>query len=324
MDYYSVLEIDKTATQDDIKKAYRNLAKKYHPDVNPNNPDAEAKFKQVQEAYEVLSDEKKRANYDHHGSPEDFSQGFNFGGFGGFDPSSIFNEFFGPRGNSWHHISNTDIQIALDLELKEFVLGANKKISFEKNIFCASCQGEGGHGMATCGVCSGSGQQVRVTQQGPFTMQQVVSCTGCGGKGKTFSSICEGCSGRGIVTKVETIDIATPANCPIHAVLRVDSHGNCENKNLLPGSLLIQVNPANTNPAYSVERNGNVINSHEISIKDWYNNSDVIFDRFGLEKIKYSLSNLKSSDQKIKYQGKGLMAGNGVIGDYIVQFRITK
>lgn len=323
MDYYAVLEISKSATPEEIKKAYRALAKKYHPDVNPNDPEAESKFKQVQEAYEVLSDESKRMNYDRYGSadaPPDFN--FGFGGVGGFDPGSLFEEFFG-RSRKQEYV-NSDIQIQIQLELKEFVQGANKKISFMKTTFCDRCNGDGGTDVQICSACSGSGQTVHVVQQGMFTMQQVVPCPQCSGRGKKMTNICDQCSGSGTTKKQQTIDINTPANCPLGATLKVDSHGNQEKPNLLPGNLFIQVNPLLNDPLIRVENNGNVIYSPSININEWYNNNDVILNRFGLEKIKYSLSNLKSSDQKIRYPGKGVMGAHGNLGDFIVEFKINK
>lgn len=323
MDYYAVLEVDKSATADEIKKAYRALAKKYHPDVNPDNPGAEEKFKQIQEAYEVLSDEEKRASYDRYGTtdvPPDFN--FGFGGFGGFDPSSIFEDFFG-RGRKQEYM-NSDIHLQIELELKEFILGANKKISFMKRVYCDKCNGEGGTNVQACAMCGGKGQTVQVVQQGMFTMQHVVPCAHCGGKGKKVTNICDQCTGSGVVSRQQNLDINTPANCPLNATLKVDSHGNQEKPNLLPGTLFIQVNPLLNDPLTRVENNGNVIYSPSITIEEWYNNNDVVLNRFGLEKIKYSLSNLKSSDQKIRYPGKGIMGVHGNLGDFIVEFKINK
>lgn len=326
MDYYSVLGIEKNASEEDIKKAYRKLAKQYHPDVNPNNPSAEAKFKEVSEAYSVLSDPEKKNNFDRYGSANPQHnpfEGFNpFGGFNqGFDPSSIFEEFFGgrnkPRGNS-------DINVSIRISVKDFLLGTRKNINITKNIFCDNCNGEGGYNSQMCGACSGRGVQIQMVQQGPFTIQNTVHCSHCGGKGKKFSNICESCSGHGQTQKKEVIEVNVPNNCPFSATLQIGGHGNCESKNFPPGSLNVTLHLEERTP-FVVDSGGNVSYKQDISIKEWYNNSSVILNRFDVENLDYNLSNYKTSDQYIRYNGKGIRNSNNTgQGDFIVQFRITK
>ena len=186
MDYYGILEVERSASQDEIKKAYRKLAKQYHPDVNPNNPEAEAKFKEVTEAYEVLSDETKKSNYDNYGSADHPGHNFNpFGGFGGFD---IFEQFFGGS-NRRQNFANSDLNIQVPIQLKDFVLGGKKPIRFSRIIPCINCNGEGGMNPKICSGCRGTGHQVRVAQQGPFAIQHQVQCSVCNSIGKEFSQI---------------------------------------------------------------------------------------------------------------------------------------
>ena len=324
MDYYAILGIERSATEEDIKKAYRRLAKEYHPDVNPGDNEAENKFKELSEAYTVLSDPEKRSNYDRFGNPHGPQNGgFNpFEGMGGFDPSSFFDQFFGGGQQRRQKVVNSDIDASINLSLRDLLIGCVKKINFPKNVACDSCQGEGGRDAKICQVCHGQGAQIRQVQQGFMIMQQTVPCTVCDGKGKTFTHLCNHCSG-GIKTINEEIELKIPENCPIYSTLAVHGKGNKEQINLPPGNLNITLQPQSG--VFNIDREGNVSYKANITLKDWYNNSIVNLNRFDVEMLSYNLKDLESSDKSISFPRKGLKsADNSRQGDYIVSFRITK
>jgi molecular chaperone DnaJ len=327
MDYYAILGIEKNASEEDIKKAYRKLAKEYHPDVNPGNPEAENKFKELSEAYDVLSDPDKKNNYDRFGSasgPQNgYGGGFNpFEGMGGFDPNSFFDQFFGGGQQKRQRAVNSDINASIDLSLKDLLLGCVKKINFPKNVACPSCNGLGGHNPKTCHGCNGHGVQMRQIQQGFMILQQNVPCSVCNGKGQSFSRLCDECSG-GIKTIQEEIDLRIPENCPIYSTLAVHSKGNKEKNDLPPGDLNITLQPKSDH--FTIDKEGNVKYKANITLKDWYNNNTVNLNRFDVEMLSYNLENLEHSDKSISFSGKGLKSSdNSRQGDYIVSFRITK
>ena len=233
-DYYEVLGVDKNATEDELKKAFRKLAKKYHPDANPDNKaEAEAKFKEVNEAYEVLSDPQKRKMYDAYGfnGPQygaggpggaggyynysDFSQ-FGFGDFD--DLGDIFSSFFGGGGSSRRRNANSprkgaDLKVSTTVSFEESYLGTEKEISFSKNDTCKTCGGNGarkGTTVETCKVCNGTGKTVQVTQSLFGAVQTQRVCTACGGKGKIIKDPCPDCKGKGIVRKTVKIKVKIP------------------------------------------------------------------------------------------------------------------
>ena len=224
-DYYEVLGVDKSASEADIKKAYRSLAKKYHPDVNPGDATAEAKFKEVNEAYEVLSDADKKAKYDQFGhSAFDPSAGAGggYGGFGGFggggfdvDLGDIFGSFFGGGGSRQRKNNGPqkgeDIEVNVTVDFEEAVFGCKKNISFQKYAKCASCNGSGSSDgkSETCPTCRGTGQKRVVQNLGGMQFQSTVTCDTCRGTGKYIKTPCQKCRGTGFerITKNLTVDI---------------------------------------------------------------------------------------------------------------------
>lgn len=242
-DYYEVLGVQKNASDDEIKKAYRTMAKKYHPDLNPGDKASEAKFKEVNEAYEVLSDSQKKARYDqfgHAGVDPSYGAGAGgtggFGGFGGgmdFDIGDIFESFFGggtrraanpnaPRtgGDSYANIS---------LDFLESVKGCKKEVSFMHLEQCHDCKGSGaeaGTTASTCGACNGTGQ-VRVSQRTPFgTMASSRPCSSCGGKGKIITNPCKKCNATGRVKVSKKIEVNIPAGIDDGQTISVRSQGD--------------------------------------------------------------------------------------------------
>lgn len=223
-DYYEVLGVDKNADEATIKKAYRTLAKKYHPDMNPGDKEAEAKFKEVNEAYDVLSDPDKKAKYDQYGHAAfDPSAGGGagfggFGDFGGFDINDIFSSFFGgASGGSTRRngpVRGDDITVRLTISFEESVFGCKKEVSYNKIQKCADCSGTGaakGSSPKTCSACGGSGQ-VRVQQRTPFgIMQTQKTCDTCHGTGKIIENKCPNCRGTGFVRVPKKLEVNIPA-----------------------------------------------------------------------------------------------------------------
>ena len=231
-DYYVVLGIQKGASDDEIKKAYRKLAKQYHPDLNPGDKDAEAKFKEVNEAYEILSDKEKKARYDQFGfAGVDPSYGggqgaYGAGGFGFDDLGDIFESFFGGAGgfggfggstrarNPNAPLRGNDVNISLPLSFMEAALGCKKEISVTRLEGCATCGGTGakpGTSPETCPDCRGTGQ-VRVQQRTPFgVIQTSKTCPKCGGTGKVIKDPCPDCKGQGRIRRTKKLEVSVPA-----------------------------------------------------------------------------------------------------------------
>ena len=248
-DYYEVLGVQKGCSDDELKKAYRNLAKKYHPDLNPNNPDAEAKFKEVNEAYEVLSDKDKRARYDQFGhagvdpssSGGAGGYGGGFGGFGGFsggsmefDVGDIFESFFGGGtrsrgGNPNSPRRGADVDTSIRISFMEACKGAEKEVNISRMEKCTSCDGTGaekGSKITTCDECGGTGK-VKTPQRTPFGMiYSTRVCSKCGGRGKVIEHPCNACTGTGRVRKQRKLKINVPAGIDDGQTLRVGGNGD--------------------------------------------------------------------------------------------------
>ena len=246
-DYYEVLGVQKGCSEDDIKKAYRRLAKQYHPDLNPDDPTAEEKFKEVGEAYEVLSNADKRARYDQYGfagvDPSyGAGQGAGAGGFGGasgfggmdFDLGDIFGDFFGGgfgggRSSRGGPTRGEDVDASVVISFLEACKGCKKDISISHLENCADCHGTGakpGTSPETCPDCHGTGK-VHVTQRTPLGMMQTSRvCTRCGGRGKIVSSPCEKCKGQGRVWKNKTLSVNIPAGIDDRQVVQLSGQGN--------------------------------------------------------------------------------------------------
>lgn len=254
--YYDILGVKKEASADEIKSAYRSMAKKYHPDLNKDNPEAAEKFKEVNEAYECLSDPTKKSNYDNYGDPNgagDFFGGSNGGfggGFGGFGMDDIFNMFgFGSGRQSTNHgVVGDDIQMQINLSFEEAVFGCSKDIKVNKIDTCSSCSGTGaknGTEFTTCSECNGTGTARytentlfgRVVKQGP--------CRKCNGTGKAIKETCPDCSGSGRKRVSVTIPVNIPAGIDDGQVLTVRGRGNAGSRGGANGDLhiIVKVTP---------------------------------------------------------------------------------
>lgn len=244
-DYYETLGIEKNATQDEIKSAFRKLAKKYHPDLN-KEPDAEAKFKEIGEAYSILGDPDKRKKYDQFGSAA-FEQGGGAGGFQGFggfgnfqgfdsddiDLGSIFDDIFGFGGSSSRRRSTqnrpqkgADSLIKVNLTFEEAAFGCNKDLKLELDEECDECHGVGGFDAKTCSTCNGRGRVVQQQRTMFGTFQTETTCPDCNGSGKTFSRTCSKCHGAGHAKTIKTISVDIPAGVNNGTQLRISGKGS--------------------------------------------------------------------------------------------------
>lgn len=255
-DYYEVLGISKGATDAEIKKAYRKLAKEYHPDLHPNDKEAEAKFKEISEAYEVLGDENKRAKYDRFGHAGfDASSGAGYGGAGGFDVDlgDIFESMFGGGGfggfgqgarNSNRQSKGENVYVGVTISFLEACSGVEKTVKVKKMDSCKVCGGTGAassDSVKTCPSCGGSGQ-VKTTQRTPFgVMSSIRTCSKCNGKGKIISSPCTNCFGTGVKMTEKEIKVNLPAGIDDGQTLVVSGQGNAGLNGGLAGDVHIAV-----------------------------------------------------------------------------------
>ena len=257
-DYYEVLGVSKGASADEIKKAYRKIALKYHPDKNPGDKEAEEKFKEAAEAYSVLKDPEKKAQYDQFGHA-----GMN-GGAGGFsgagmdmdDIFSMFGDIFGGRGFSGgfggfggfgggghqqQRYRGSDLRVKVKLNLNEISEGVNKKFKLKKSITCPHCGGSGAENSAveTCPECNGTGRVIRTQQSFFGMMRSEVACPRCNGEGKVIKTKCPHCNGEGVIAGEEVVEANIPAGVQEGMALTMRGKGNAGRRNGIPGDLQI-------------------------------------------------------------------------------------
>lgn len=245
-DYYEVLGVSRNASESDIKKAFRTLARKYHPDANKNDPDAAEKFKEINEAHQVLSDPDRRAKYDQFGHAAEQMGGggnpFEQGDMSGF--GDIFDMFFGGQGRQRQRgpARGADLQYELELTLEEAAFGVKKDIRIPRTEACETCHGSGarpGTSPTTCSKCRGTGQ-IQVTQSTIFgRFVNVTTCDRCRGEGKIIESPCPTCRGRGQVQKMHTVEVNIPGGVDTGSRLRMTGYGEKGEKGGPPGDLYI-------------------------------------------------------------------------------------
>ena len=323
-DYYEVLGIQKTASDEEIKKAYRKLAMKYHPDRNPGDKDAEEKFKEVNEAYEILSDADKKSKYDRFGfAGVDPSYGGGTGGFGGFgdfggfggagmnfeDIFDMFGSFGGGRRSGARRNGpqkGRDLQKTVTIDFTDALFGCSKQIELTKDIRCKTCNGSGarpGTGRKTCDACGGSGQisQVSNTPFGRF--QNVTTCSKCGGTGQVVESPCPDCSGTGRIRKTVKIKVDIPAGVDNDSIVTVRGQGEPGINGGPEGDLYIVVN---VRPHSTYKRRGN----------DLYLELPITFDQAALgakvqvpgfgETYSYTITPGTQTGSSFRLKGKGV------------------
>ena len=330
-DYYEILEIEKNASPEELKKAYRKQAIRFHPDKNPGDKQAEENFKEAAEAYEVLSDVNKRQRYDQYGHAG-LGNGGGFGGFGqgmnmedifshfgdifggGFDDS--FSSFFGGGGRRGGRTVNrgSNLRVRVKLNLEEIAHGVEKKIKVNKYIACATCHGTGaksGSSYQTCSTCQGSGHVTRVTSTFIGQMQTTSTCPHCGGEGKIITEKCTDCTGNGIIKGEEVISIKVPAGVGEGMQLSMSGKGNAAARGGIAGDLLIQIEEIK-HPELLREGN-NLLYNQYISIPDAAIGTTVEIP--GVDgKIKLKIEPGTQGGRVLRLKGKGLPSVNSYEG----------
>ena len=337
-DFYEVLGVSKTASDDEIKKAYRKMAKQYHPDLNPNDKTAEAKFKEVNEAYSILSDPDKKARYDQFGhAGVDPNYGAGGGGYGGFDMSDIdlgdlFGSFFGGgfgggttrRANPNAPRKGASLRASITIDFKEAVFGCEKEINLNRMEQCESCHGSGcapGTTAEVCPDCKGIGQ-VRVQRGGGgFSFTTTQPCSRCGGTGKIIHQPCKDCKGAGQVKRTKKITVSIPAGIDDGQAVSLRGQGNGGVNGGPAGDLIIGVS---VRPDPRFQRDGN----------DLYLEQPVSFAQAALGaeleidtvdgKVKYNMPAGTQPGTTFRLRGKGVpsVSGRGR-GDQYVTVRVT-
>lgn len=343
-DYYEVLGVDKNASADDIKRAYRKLAVKYHPDKNPDNKEAEEKFKEAAEAYSVLSDADKKARYDQfghagvEGAGPDFSGGFGnlndilndlfggafgggFGGFGGFGGG-----FGGARGGQRQQkvYRGRDIRVRVKLTLEEIAKGVEKEISIEKSVPCTECGGKGAKNSSdikTCSACNGTGQVQRVTNSIFGQTVTYSTCQQCGGEGKVVTNPCRSCGGTGLVRKRETIKVKIPAGVEAGMQLTIQGEGHAAKNNGINGDLLVVIEEQEHQ---DLKREGNnLYYTKVISLPDAILGAEVEVPCLdGPYKIKVDAGTQSGTVVRLRNKGLPTVNGYGGTGDMYVKFAV--
>lgn len=340
-DYYEVLGVGKDVSPDELKKAYRKLALKYHPDRNPGDKEAEEKFKEAAEAYDVLSNPDKKARYDQFGHAGVDGQGGFGGGGAGMNMNDIFSMFgdiFGGRGGfsgfggfggggggrqSERVFRGADLRVKVKLNLQEIATGAEKKLKVKKYVMCPDCQGSGaekGSATETCPECNGSGYVLK-TRQSMFGMMQTQSaCPRCGGEGKIIKNKCHRCSGEGIIYGEEIITAKIPAGATSEYQLTMSGKGNAGKHNGVPGDLYIQIVEEESK---ELVRDGNdLVYNLMISVPQAALGAQVDIPTV-TGKVRMTIESGTQPGKVMRLRGKGLPSINGYgTGDLLVRISV--
>ncbi len=332
-DYYEILEVPRNATLDEIKKAYRKKALQYHPDRNPGDKEAEEKFKESAEAYDVLSDEEKRRRYDQFGHAGVYGSSGGAGGFEGFDIHDIFSRFsdifegfgFGgfDTGSSRRRTINkgTNLRIKVKLSLNEIITGVEKKIKVKKLVSCHYCNGTGAkdnNSYRNCTTCNGSGYVTKVARTILGHMQTTSVCPMCNGQGKIITSKCTHCAGESVIHSEEIITINIPAGVTHGIQLSMSGKGNAARNGGIPGDLIVQIEEEK-DPNFIREDN-NIIYNLIISIPQAILGTAVEIPSIEGGKIKLKIEPGTTSGKLLRIRGKGIPDIHGYSrGDLIVR-----
>ena len=338
-DYYEVLGVQRNANADEIKKAYRKAAIKFHPDKNPGDKEAEEKFKEAAEAYDVLSNPDKRARYDQFGhagmSGAAGGGGFGVGFGGGFSMEDIFSQFgdifgghfggFSSRGGGGRRVNRgSDIRVKVKLTLAEIANGTTKKLKINKYIACDKCGGTGAKdssSYSTCSTCNGSGVVTRVENTFFGRMQTQGVCPTCGGEGKIITAKCDKCSGEGVVRGDEVVEIKIPAGVGEGMAVTVSGKGNAARRGGVNGDLLVMIEEER-NP--ELVRDGNdLIHNLNLTVTTCILGGEVEVPTIdGRAKIKIAPGT--HAGKVLRLRGKGLPDVNGYgRGDILIVVDIT-
>lgn len=335
-DYYEVLGISKSASDAEIKKAYRKMALKYHPDKNPDDVESETKFKEAAEAYEVLSNQEKRSKYDRFGHAG-LGGGAGFGG-GGMSMDDIFSNFgdiFGDffegfgfgggrtGGSRRRTTRGSNLRVRVKLTLDEIVNGVEKKIKIKKYISCTDCNSTGakdGSSFSTCGTCNGSGQVTRVTNTFLGQMQSTSTCPDCGGEGQKITNKCTTCYGNGIVKGEEVVSLKIPAGVNEGMQLSMSGKGNAAARGGIPGDLIINIEEV---PHSELTRDGNnLLYDLYISIPEAALGTNVEIPTVN-SKAKVKIEPGTQGGKVLRLKGKGVPVVNSYSkGDLLVNINV--
>lgn len=336
-DYYEVLGVDKNASEDDIKKAYRKMAMKYHPDRNPDNAEAEENFKEVNEAYEILSNSSKRTQYDQFGHAGMGNGGGGYGGFGGGTGGfeDIFGDIFDMFGGGFSgQRSNrpqkgADIKVGITLTFEEAVFGVEKEIKISRDEECEVCHGKGAEkesDIQTCDRCGGAGQ-IRVNQKTPFgVMQSVRTCDKCGGKGKTVSKPCTACGGQGTKRKEKVINVNIPSGVEDGSVLPLREEGELGTLGGRRGDLYIYIT-VKTHPFF-VREGMDLLCEIPITFVQAALGDEILIPSLNekkktVEQVKFSIPEGTQSHQTFRLKGRGVVNPRGYgKGDQYVKVKV--
>lgn len=332
-DYYEVLGVDKNADEETLKKAYRQLAKKYHPDVNPGNKEAEAKFKEASEAYAVLSDPEKRRQYDQFGHAA-FDGSGGAGGFGGFDFSGadfsdifgdIFGDFFGgarSRGGSRSNgpMKGANLRTSVRITFEEAVFGVEKELELNLKDECKTCHGTGakpGTSKETCPKCKGQGQIVYTSQSFFGTVRNVQVCPDCKGSGKIVRDKCPDCGGTGYVTSRKKIAVSIPAGIDNGQCVRIPGKGEPGVNGGERGDLLVEV-IVSSHPIFQ-RQDTNIYSTVPISFAVAALGGEVLIDTVD-GRVAYEVKPGTQTDTRVRLKGKGVpsLRYRDVRGDHYV------
>ncbi len=330
-DYYDVLGVAKGASDADLKKAYRKLAKQYHPDTNPDNKEAETKFKEASEAYEVLSDEDKRAAYDRYGHSAFENGGAGAGGFsgfsggfdGGFDFEDIFGDIFGSgrRNQRRGPKPGADIQQNIQVTFSEAAFGVEKEIQVPTAETCTTCKGtkaKPGTHAETCAKCNGQGQ-IRVTQRTILgAMQTVQTCDVCGGEGKVVKEKCTTCRGQGRIRTSKKVTVTIPAGIDSGQTLRLQGQGEAGEVGAPEGDLLLTIH---IKPHDIFKREGNnVYMSMPISFKQAALGAEISVPTLD-GNVKLTIKEGTQTGTTFRLAGKGIpsLRNSKIRGDQLVE-----
>ena len=340
-DYYEILGVAKNADETELKKAYRKMALKYHPDKNPGDKAAEEHFKEAAEAYEVLSNPDKRSQYDRFG--HEGVRGTGGGGAGGFGMSmeDIFSQFGDIFGDAFGNFGSfgfgtgtrekqkrttrgTNLRVKVNLTLEEIAHGVEKKIKVTKYVSCDQCRGtgaEGGSSYQACSTCRGSGHVTRVTSTFLGQMQTTSTCPNCGGEGQIITNRCMKCSGHGIINGEEVIAIKIPAGVSEGMQLSLNGKGNAAARGGIPGDLIVLIEEEKH--PYLKREDQNLIYEHYISLPDAALGTSIDVPTIdGKARIKIPPGTQPGKVLRLKDKGIPVLNGYGQRGDQLVNIQV--